>query len=320
MDGVEFSIITESFNLIEGASLESLRRSVRCATEIAERAGSAEVLLADVDGRAEIDRLEREFPKLRRIDARGLGYDAAKNRAVQAASGQFVVFLDGDCQPEEGWLDGLLAPLRAGEAMSTCGFTRYRGGFWAAVQSIMDFGFLVPREPRDAGCYACNNWASDRAALIERPIPVGLRCTCYPHAQQLERRGTPIRLVPDARVRHDLPPFFQERLRRGYDHVAVCWVDPVLGEHAGLEHGWRAVPHLYASNVQLDWERLRLGRKDFGLSLAEAAVAAFLFPVLRVIDVVGILRALRQGPPASGNSRKSASDAMGQGGVRSRSA
>jgi len=41
--------------------------------------------------------------------ARGLGYN--RNRALEAASGDVVVFVDDDCWPADTWLHELLAPL-----------------------------------------------------------------------------------------------------------------------------------------------------------------------------------------------------------------
>ena len=39
-----------------------------------------------------------------------------RNAGVRAARGDIIVFTDAGCQPEPGWLDRLVAPLRAGRA------------------------------------------------------------------------------------------------------------------------------------------------------------------------------------------------------------
>jgi len=300
-----FSIITESYNLTEGATLESLRRALAFASATAEVRSAGEVLLADVDGRPEIDRLLADFPRVRRIPCDGLPYDAAKNRAVQAARGEYVAFLDGDCIPEDArWLETLLEPLRSGRAVASCGFTSYAGGFWAALQTVMDFGFLLPRESRAVGCYPCNNWAALRSELVAHPIPEpDLRCSCYPHAQILERRGDPILLAPGARVRHDLPPFLAERLRRGWDLIAVCWADPQIPEARQLRKGLRSLPAFYGINVALDWERLSRNRRELGMTRAGMILAYGLMPLIRVLDIFGIARALRATRPLARASR-----------------
>jgi hypothetical protein len=162
----------------------------------------------------------------------------------------------------------------------------------------MDFGFLLPLRPRPVGCYPCNNWAARRADLLAQPIPDDqvLRCSCYPHAQEMERQGTPFELAPGARARHDLPPFWAERWRRGYDVVAACWRDPAPPEARLLRYGLLAAPLFYADNVRLDWKRLRKSWRDLGLSRFEALVAFGLTPVLRFIDIAGIVAALLETP------------------------
>lgn len=289
-----FSIVTESFNVLEGMEVESLRRSLRAATACVESAAEpGEVLLVDVAGGPEIESLLKDFPDVRQVSCPGLDYDAAKNRGARHARGEYLIFLDGDCAPADGWMEALLRPLRNGESIATCGFTAYAGRRWAALQTLLDFGFLLPRSERPVGCYACNNWAVRRAELIAMPIPEeALRCSCYPHAQRLKRRGTPVHLVPDAIVTHDLPPFWKERTRRGWDLVAVCWADPALPEARLLERGLRALPAFYWKNVKLDQRRLRDHYDDLGLTRRFAAVARLVVPLLRLPDVFGLARAL----------------------------
>jgi glycosyltransferase involved in cell wall biosynthesis len=302
----EFTIVTETFNLAEGTELSSLKRSFDVANAIAGQVpgGLAEVLLADVDGRPEIDRILADYPRTRKVDCQGLGYDAAKNRAAHAARGEFVVFLDGDCVPEPGWIDALLEPLRAGRALASCGFTRYEGRFWGAIQTVLDFGFLLPLKARSIGCYPSNNWAVRRTEIVAQPIPENdvLRCSCYIHAQALIRRGTPIEFAPRAVTTHDLPSFWSERLRRGYDFVAACWVDPSLPEARHLRYGLFAAPRFYADNVALDWKRLRRSWRELGFTRGQRVLAFVLLPILRLVDVVGIVRALLESPERTAQS------------------
>ncbi len=292
----EFSLITESYNLTEGTALASFREAIRRALTEVDREGGGEVLVADVAGGDAVAAVIAEFPDARRVACDGLSYDAAKNRAAEAARGRYVVYLDGDCAPEPGWLAALMGALREGRSEAVCGYTTYRGGYWAKLQSLLDFGFLMPAEAGPAGCYPCNNWAAVRENLLKFPISVDvdLRCSCYVHAQEMIRDERPIHLVPDARVLHDLPPFFQERFRRGADLVAVCWVDPTLPEAKYLDWGWAAVPAFYSKNVRMDWRRLRRCRKELEMSQAGAALAAALIPLIRMADIVGLVRAVRE--------------------------
>jgi hypothetical protein len=298
---LEASVVVESYNHLERPSIERVARALGAAAQLVAAHGRAELLLADASGDPALAALAARFPGLRRVEAVGLDYDAAKLRAAAEARGEFVVYLDGDCVPEPGWLEAHLAPLRSGEAQATAGFTRYEGGFRAALQTILDFGFLLPLQPREVGCYASNNAGFRRALLREAPPPPGaLRCRCYAHAQLLARRGTPVRLVPEARNRHARVPLLRERFEHGFADVAACWVDPALPEARLLRRGLLAAPFFYARNLRLDRARLAAARQALGLTRAQAAAAALLLPLLRLIDLAGALRALAPGGRASG--------------------
>ncbi|MFQ5847667.1 MAG: glycosyltransferase family 2 protein [Candidatus Methylomirabilales bacterium] len=74
----------------------------------------------DAGRRAEIIVVEeadgpREIPGVRYVhlprEGRGFGY--ARNVGVQAAGGDLVLFLDDDCEAEQGWVEALTAPLRS---------------------------------------------------------------------------------------------------------------------------------------------------------------------------------------------------------------
>ena len=256
--------------------------------------GDGEVLVADSSGDpAFAQLLEEQFPAVRRIDAVGMGYDEAKVKTARAARGSFVVYLDGDCIPDDQeWLSHHLAALRAG-APATGGFTRYDGGFGGAVESVLDFGFLLPAGRRALGCYAFNNSAFRRDLFLEAPPPDGpMRCRCYAHAQLLGHRGTPVQMVPEARVRHERQPLFRERYRQGYDAVAACWTNPALPQTRVLRLGLLAAPLFYSQAVVSDWRRIRNGRRDLELTGWRAPAAAALVPALRLIDFAGMVRAL----------------------------
>lgn len=292
------SLVTETFNFLEGSSLEELRTALRTAVALCDSGEAVEVILADASGDPEIGQLlVAEFPCVRRLDAVGQGYDQAKMFAAREAKGEIVAFLDGDCVPQAGWLEKLAEPLRNGRALASGGFTLYPRGFFSAILSVMDFGFLLPRSNRALGCYAFNNAAFLRQALLETPLPeCELRCACYVHAQNLARLRTPMVLAPDARVRHELPPTLRERLRRGYDTVAVCWADSELREAQWLRRGILAAPRFYGEAIKLDWKRLRAGYKDLDLARWQMWLGLPLFPILRLVDLIGIAGALLFGP------------------------
>lgn len=297
----EVSVVVESYNHAEGSALERFALALESAAELVGRHGNGEVLVADSSGDVDlVDLLERRFPHVRRVEAKRLGYDGAKMRAAKEARGRFVIFLDGDCVPDPAWLERHLSALREG-AHATSGLTRYEGGFMAALEGVMDFGFLLPEAPRALACYASNNTGFRRDFLLDNPIPDGpMRCCCYAHAQLLLRRGTPVHMAPGARVMHERQAFFAERYRRGFDLVAACWVNPRLPETRLLRLGVLATPFFYVREVANDLRRLRAGRRELGIRTWQLPFAAALLPLLRLVDVAGLVRALAPGGRRSG--------------------
>lgn len=300
MSSLEFSVMVETFNWLEGGETDRFFRTLGAAVDMTH-GESAEVLLVDVAGRPDlVAEVQERFPSVRRVDATGLGYDFAKMKAAGEARGRYLLFLDGDCLPQPGWRDALLGRLRAGAA-AVGGLTRYDGGYQAALESVFDFGFLFPVKERPLGCYAFNNCGFRREAMLA--VPAGsefLRCACYQHAQMLLRQGTPAIMVPTARVLHEVQPLIRERTRQGFDKVAAAWADPAVREARWLKAGVLAVVPFYLMDLARDWRRLSQARQPLGLSWLAWLSLFPLAPVLRLIDAYGMLRALVGGPVPGG--------------------
>lgn len=295
-NGFAVSLIVEGYNYSEEGGLDRFRQSLAAAVSIQQAGIVDEVLLIDTAGQPEIFDLLRDFPSVSRVEAIGMSYDDAKARAAEQSIGQYVLYLDGDCLPSPGWAEAHLAALVSGQAEATGGFTRYEGGFFSAVCTVLDFGFLLPRKSRRIGCYASNNSGFQRSVLLSIPtVRDGLRCNCYAHAQYLLRAGMPVLLVPGAEVVHALPPFFKERLRQGYDAVGACWINPDLPEGRWLRLGIFAAPLFYGVAVWRDFRRVLAGYRDLDLALPQMLFALPLFPLFRMLDLAGMLRALVAG-------------------------
>lgn len=293
----DVAIIVESYNETEHSTPERLAQALGAATRESERHGSARVLLADSAGSETVARLVRErFPHVERVATDGWGYDLAKVRTAETARAPIVAYLDGDCIPAEGWLTELTRPIAERRAVATAGLTRYEGGFLPRVASVLDFGFLLPARPRPVGCYASNNAAFLTETLLEVPPEGELRSNCFAHGQALARRGTPMQLVPTARVTHEFLPIRPERLRRGYDLVAAAQQDPELREARWLRFGLLATPLFLLYNLQLDVRRLVSGGAGLGLRGAQRLAALPVIAALRLIDLRGIVAALRGRP------------------------
>lgn len=298
---MEVSIIVEGYTCAEIGDVERFRRSLASAVGMQQQAVDArEVLLIDTSGSPELAGIVAEFPGVRTVKAIGLKYDDAKFVAAQQARGEYLLYLDGDCMPNAAWLGAHLGALKNG-ADATGGFTRYDGGFLAALESILDFGFLIPLKRRTLACYASNNAGFRRSILLTHGCPDGeLRCNCYAHAQELQRLGRPVVLIPEARVLHRVQPFFIERFRQGFDAVAACRVNPSLRETPWLALGPFAAPLFYAESVLLDYRRMFAGHRDLGVPLWALPLTLVLFPLFRLVDLAGMVKALASRPRPTG--------------------
>lgn len=295
------SLIIEIYNLVEGTDRGRFAEALRSAM-VATRGCDGELLVTDVCGGPEVTRIVAEAaPEARLLDAVGMGYDEAKMLAAREARGEALVYLDSDCEPLGNWPHALLDALRAHPGKAGIGgFTRYRGpGVLSAVMSVMDFGFLYPVRVRPLACYAFNNTAFHRRALLDCPVEGGpLRCGCFAHAQALLRQGTPLMLAPEAVAIHDLPPIVRERTRQGHDTIAACWANPRLPEARWLKWGLLSLPLFLSMRVALDWKRLLVGRRHLGLGALGLLAALALVPCLRLLDAAGMVHAFRVGRDA----------------------
>jgi len=295
------SFVIETYNLGEGTARDQFLSALNAAAAAA-RGCEGEVIVVDVCGDPEIAAIiAKSALPVRVVEAVGLSYDDAKIKAASEARGDAVIYLDSDCEPDGPWHSELLAALRSHpDKAGVGGFTRYAGnGVISALMSVMDFGFLFPVCERPIACYAFNNAAFYRQTFIDCPISPGpVRCGCFAHAQELLRRGIPMILAPRARVFHELPPIFRERTRQGYDTIGVCWANSRLPEARWLRFGVLSIPLFYSLRVVLDWKRLAVGFRDLGLSVPELYLAMALAPLLRLIDIYGMIRAFAVGREA----------------------
>ena len=81
----EFSIIIETFNVIEGTSFTRWLGILQIAQQISEQ-NNGEVLVADTNGASDIKQnLETKFPQTRHVMTSDHSYDAAKAQAAEEA-------------------------------------------------------------------------------------------------------------------------------------------------------------------------------------------------------------------------------------------
>ena len=91
---------------------EGLRRALASLSR--QSRPLAEILIIDNapgDDRVRV-LVEREFPEVRYLEESMAGLGFARNRALSAAIGDVVAFLDDDAVADRGWAAALLAPFR----------------------------------------------------------------------------------------------------------------------------------------------------------------------------------------------------------------
>lgn len=316
------TLVTEAYNLAEGQSEASFVRALQTVLQISGRYPGVEVIVLDpTHEHIAAPILAARFPQLKALHVPGMTYDGQKNAAACAARGEFLVFLDGDCVPQsEDWLKKILPPFVEPDIHAVGGLTIYEGNdVTSQAMTVMDFGFLFePNASGHLGCYAFNNVAFRRATYLNVMAPDDgvMRCYCYKHAQLLARAGMPVHAHHDAKVFHELPDVQKERLRRGYDHAAALWEDPVLDGAARIGLDDSFISAVLEREAALAFSRLKNAPAFVGITPdREDAVRQEILRLLE-LDRRGLVEALERGEADGTNARTRAAHAAATAGTK----
>ncbi len=160
--------------------------------------------------------------------AADVDYYQAKNRGFDATDADVVAFADGDCWPEPGWLEALLAPFADLAVKVVAGRTTYRTDVLGTAASTIDFMYFD--SPLGAGCtrnFYANNVAFRRAVFgaYRYASHDMYRGHCQVLGTRLHQAGIPVTFVPAARTIHRFPDRLDEliklRLLRGEDTIEM---------------------------------------------------------------------------------------------------
>jgi glycosyltransferase involved in cell wall biosynthesis len=243
------TVVVAAYN--EEEHIARLLASLRCQTHPAR-----EILVADDGSRDRTAGIaERMGSRVLRLPHRGPA--AARNAAADVASGEVLVFLDGDmaCSPE--FIERLVAPIARGEAVGT--FTReiFLGNpenRWARAYAALRWAPSDRLLPNDFP----ERWANFRAIRRDRFIAIGgFDDVGYGEDMTLAPKLGEDALAADGAVcEHHHPGSVREVFENGR------WVGRGAAIRA-LPHPWRV--HALPSVLRIAVQQIRQGRTPWVL-------------------------------------------------------
>ncbi len=148
---------------------------------------------------------------------------AARNRGAEVASGELLVFLDADCTPDSGWLEGLLDAHSRGE-VCVGGSLAMPDGLSTSARCDFYCGWYHVHPWRHAGAVPSHppcNLSVQRAAFERSRRFDERQPMAYAHEElgwqgDLRQAGDRVFLEPAARAFHWNRPGWMHLLRRNY--------------------------------------------------------------------------------------------------------
>jgi GT2 family glycosyltransferase len=127
-----------------------------------------------------------------------------RNRGIECARGNVLLFLDADCVPRPGWLAGLLGALENAPVVSGA-VALDAGGYWATAYNVSTFslfraGLAGGTRPFLATLtLAVRREVIDAVGRLDERLP---RCEDMDWTMRMAERGFPLVFEPKAVVEH----------------------------------------------------------------------------------------------------------------------
>lgn len=203
---------------------EQLRRCLNALQRLKAPSGPVELVLVD-DGST--PPIQAEFGSLEGVLLRrnGDGPARARNAGAKQARGEYLAFLDDDCEPDEQWLVELEYRIQASQAACLGGAVHNalpENDYSSASQLLVDYLYEV-FEGTSEHFFCSNNLCVPRKAFADLggfdegfPLPAAEdRDFCI----RWQEAGRPLEFVPDAIVLHSHPMglrgFWRQHYRYG---------------------------------------------------------------------------------------------------------
>ena len=152
---------------------------------------------------------------------------AARNRGVELATGDVLVFTDPDCEADANWLAAMLAAVAAGHECLVGAMDVKRDSWRQWGVHLCKFHWLLPGLPAGVRVHASTGNACYTRSLWQRigPFPGGVFCGDGVLAWRAAQAGHVPRFVPEAVVKHhhdlSLAGLCLQRFRRGQEYGRV---------------------------------------------------------------------------------------------------
>lgn len=180
-----------------------------------------------------------------------------KNAGVAAAAADWVILLDVDCHPFDGWLQAALRAVRAApDAAAISGRTFYEGrSLFERISALVHRSYLDPGARGASRFISNNNAVWRRDWFLRFPMPVGLGpFSSRVQSEQMLRAGATLRFEPDMRVIHDFEGFAMDAdIARniGYGTIVTRLADPEMPHARLVRMGRGAIPAIVVGKAWL---------------------------------------------------------------------
>ena len=222
-----------------------------------------------------------------------------KNRAAEAATGDWLVIVDADCIPQRQWLQMIRATIaKHPAAAAVSAKTMYPGrSRMERVLGLLSRSYLDPGRPGPTRFISGNAACFQREVYRRHPLPVGLGAFASRiQSEAFLRDNETLLFNPELVVVHDFEGWPMERdIRRnhGYSTVITRLRDDRLPYARLVRAGVMAIPFIVAGKT-LDSVRdcLRCYRQ-YNVKLYELPLALALTVVTHLLEIPGMLTAYR---------------------------
>jgi cellulose synthase/poly-beta-1,6-N-acetylglucosamine synthase-like glycosyltransferase len=188
----------------------------------AQISGDDEIIVVD-DGSRDATRAVAEARGAHVIAQENRGAAAARNVGAQNARGDIVLFLDGDCVPEQNWVQAMLAPFADPEIVGACGMkqTKQRGIIPRFIQLEFDYRYDNECRRRYIDFIDSGTAAYRRAVFLENGgFDARLSdAEDVDLSYRLSERGYRMAFAGNAVVYDPHPESLYEYLRRKYEYA-----------------------------------------------------------------------------------------------------